>query len=280
MGWFEHAPLWIIWPTLSMALFIAMAIGLFGGRFLQRRKPIECSESDNFLLSAALALLGLLIAFTFSMAAERFDARREALLQEANAVGTTYLRFQLLGEPYRTNLSKDLLSFLDARQAFFAAGADLYRVDRTDNATGQVEDRIWAMLRDWIVRHSGNTSNVSLMQATNDMFDLAASDRVAREAQVPLTIIRAIAIYSGIAALFLGQSLVARKNTHLFAGAMVLILVALSIALILDIDRPATGTITVSTAPFDRAVDSIKRMESIRTRSGVGYHEPGNLPRR
>jgi hypothetical protein len=198
------------------------------------------------------------------MASARFDARREALLQEANAVGTTYLRFQILDEPYRSTLSKDLISYLGTRQAFLAAGADLSAVDHADATTGEVENRIWATLTDWIRRHSGDTSNVSLLQATNDMFDLAAADRVMRETRVPLTIIRAIAIYSLIAAFLLGQSFAATKEKRPFAATIVLILVALSIALILDLDRPATGLITVSTVPFDRAVASIRATEAAR----------------
>jgi hypothetical protein len=265
MSWFEQSPLWAIWPTLSMALVIAMAIGYFGGRAVQGNTLPESSDGGPIFLSAAVGLLSLLIAFTFSLASERFDARRETLLQEANAVGTTYLRFQLPDEPYRSRLSRDLLSYLELRQAFFAAGADPSDVHRIDTATGRVENRIWATLRDWIRNHSGNTSNVPLMQATNEMFDLAASDRARRETHVPLTIIRTIAIYSVIVALFMGRSVVGKKTDHLLAAAIVLILVALSIALILDIDRPVTGTITVSAAPFDRAVDAIRQMDAART---------------
>jgi hypothetical protein len=265
MGWFEYAPLGMIWLALSLALLIAMAIGYAGSRLLRRRRErSETSENQSFLLSAALALLGLLIAFTFSMASARFDARRQALLEEANAVGTTYLRFQMLEEPYRSRLSADMLSYLDARRAFLSAGADLSAVERADEATGAVENRIWATLTDWIPRHPTDTANVSLMQATNDMFDLAASDRVVRETRVPLTIIRAIVMYSFIAALLLGQSFAARNDRNPFAAIVVFILVALSIALILDLDRPATGTITVSTTPFDRAVASIRAMEAAK----------------
>jgi hypothetical protein len=262
MGWLERAPLWIIWPTLSAVLLIAVAIGFFVGRLIERRRGQgETSDGVGFLLSAALGLLGLLIAFTFSMASERFDARRQAVLQESNAVGTTYLRFQLLDEPFRNTLSQELLSYLDARRSFFAAGADPSAVDRADSLTGEVENRIWTGLTDWVRSHSENTSNVALLQATNDMFDLAASDRAMREARVPLTIVRAITLYSLIAALLLGQSLAAKKDNHPIAAATIFVLVALSISLILDLDRPATGTITVSTTTFDRAVDSIRAME-------------------
>jgi len=244
-----------------------MEIGCFGSRLFQRgKRAVEPPDGQGFLLTAALALLGLLIAFTFSMASGRFDERRQALLSEANAVGTTYLRFQIVDEPYRSELSADLLSYLDARSSFFAAGVDTPAIARADAATGRTETRMWSKLADWIRTHPGASANVSLMQATNDMFDLAASDRVVREARVPLTIIRAIALYALIAAVLLGQNFATRKHIHLFAAATVFVLVALSISLILDLDRPASGTITVSTAAFDRAAASIRAMEAARTK--------------
>jgi len=265
MAWFEQASLWIIWPVLSLGLLVSMAAGYFGGRLVRRGTDANgSSDGQGFLLSAALALLGLLIAFTFSMASARFDARRVVLLQEANAVGTTYLRFQILDEPYRSTLSKDLLSYLDARQAFFAAGSDPSAVDHADVATGKVENHMWATLADWVHRHPANTSNVSLMQTTNDMFDLAASDRVVRETRVPLTIIRAIALYSLIAAFLLGQSFAAKSEFRPFGAATVFVLVALAISLILDLDRPSNGTITISSVPFDRAADAIREMDAAR----------------
>ena len=265
MHWFEQAPLWIIWLTLSLSLIVAMVAGYSCGKLARRGiGESDSSDSQGFLMSAALALLGLLIAFTFSMASARLDARRGALLQEANAVGTTYLRFQIVDEPYRSALSKDLLSYLDARHAFFEAGADPSAVDRADDLTGRVESRMWDTLAGWVSRHEASTSNVSLLQATNDMFDLAASDRVVREARVPITIIRAIVIYSLIAAFLLGQSFAPKKDIRPFAATTVFVLVALAISLILDLDRPATGTITVSSVPFDRAAASIRAMETAR----------------
>ena len=265
MYWFEQAPLWIVWPTLSIGLIAAMVAGYMCGKLARRgRGDSDSSDSQGFLMSAALALLGLLIGFTFSMASSRLDARRGALLEEANAVGTTYLRFQIVDEPDRSALSKDLLSYLDARHAFFAAGASLSAVDRADNRTGEVENRMWDTLAGWISKHETNTSNVSLLQATNDMFDLAASDRVVREGRVPITIIRAIVVYSLIAAFLLGQSFAPKKDIRPFAATTVLVLVALAISLILDLDRPASGTITVSSVPFDRAAASIRAMETAR----------------
>ena len=240
-----------------------MAIGYFGRRLFHREtEPPESYDSHNFLLSAALALLGLLIAFTFSMASTRYDERRAALLREANAVERTSLRFDVVDEPHRATLSKDMLSYLDAREAFFAARADMTAVERADAWSNRVEHRIWTTLTDWIRLHPENTANAALMQAANEMFDLAATDRVERELHVPASITRAIAIYALIAAFLLGESSAVRKDHRPFAATIVFVLVALSLTLIVDLDRPATGTITVSTMPFDRAAAAIRAMET------------------
>lgn len=136
------------------------------------------------------------------------------------------------------------------------------RIDRTDAHTGDVETQIWKVLSATIRTHPTATFNPSILQTTNDMFDLAASDRTIREAHVPVTIIRALTVYSLIAALLLGQNLASARERHLIGAASLLVLVALAMALILDLDRPATGTITVSTIPFDRAAAAIKAMET------------------
>jgi hypothetical protein len=272
MAWLERAPLLVIWPSLVLAFLVALFVGYRGRWVIARiRGTAESGEKSDeavgFLLSAALALLGLLIAFTFSMAAQRFDARRHMLMEEANAVGTTYLRFQLLDEPNRTALSGLLLSYLDSRLAFFSAGSNSKAVAQADARTSALEPKMWKFLSASVRAHPTATFNSPLLETTNDMFDLAASDRAARDTRVPLTILRAITLYSIIAALLLGQSLACAREPHLIAATTLFVLVGLSITLILDLDRPATGTITVSSAPFVRVADSIRAMEKARTHS-------------
>ena len=91
------------WPAL-LAVMLAIALPLMAeaGRSLRRRraeKGVSGREESDQFASSALALLGLLIAFTFSMASERFETRRELVVAEANAISTAYLRSQLFDAP-------------------------------------------------------------------------------------------------------------------------------------------------------------------------------------
>ena len=257
--------------ALAASLVLAQEIGyrtqrLFDRRRLARGTAGEGKSEDGigYLLSAALALLGLLIAFTFSMAAERFDARRILVIEEANAVGTTYLRYQLLDEPDRASLSALLVSYLNTRSNFFVTSSDPHELARSDARTDAVEDRIWARLTAVIRVHPQATINPSLLQATNDMFDFASTDRAARDARVPVTILRVLELYALIAALILGHSLAASRSRHFVSATALFVLVSLAISLILDLDRPTTGTIKVSSARFESAVAGIKAAEALK----------------
>ena len=92
---------------IAVVLFAAMGVMAVLGALLQRRHagPPDRSEKkeggqEGYVVSAVLGLLALLMGFTFSLAVDRFDARRVLVLQEANAIGTAYLRAQLLASPW------------------------------------------------------------------------------------------------------------------------------------------------------------------------------------
>jgi hypothetical protein len=273
MHWIEDAPLWLILPSFALALVLAHEIGYRTRRLIDARRAArgtvpaaDTEDGIGYLLSAALALLALLIAFTFSMAAQRFDARRLLLVDEANAVGTVYLRYQLLDEPDRSKLSDLLVSYLDARSRFFAADSE-EALAAPDARSDDIEARIWTLLSADLRTHPQATINPSLLQATNEMFDLASSDRAARTARVPVTILRALGLYAVIAALILGHSLASGRNRHFISATALFVLLSLAFTLILDLDRPTKGTIQISSAHFDRAAAGIRAAEKSKAQA-------------
>ena len=97
-GFLARGQLWLV----GLALFLVMLLSAQGGAALRKRlaRPTGDAEAaEGYLLSATLALLGLLIAFTFSLAISRFDARRQLVVNEANAIGTAWLRAGLASSP-------------------------------------------------------------------------------------------------------------------------------------------------------------------------------------
>jgi hypothetical protein len=120
--WLNNGPLLMIGAVLLGAMCLAAGAGVLLQPLGRPRKDDESgSGQEGYIVSAVLGLLALLLGFTFSMAADRFDARRLLVLDEANAIGTAYLRAQLLPEPHRTRTSELLVRYTDNRIALAKA---------------------------------------------------------------------------------------------------------------------------------------------------------------
>ena len=262
MLWLERIPLWIIGLVILVVLIVAAQLG-YAVRQLMRRKGMDEPSSDGFgyLLSAALALLGLLIAFTFGEAAERFDARRLLVVDEANAIGTTYLRIQAMDDVPKAALSQLMVQYARTREGFFAAGEDLAAVRKAEARTDDLQNRIWTATVAVVRANPTATINPSVLQTTNDMFDLAASRYAAMEARMPITVLRTLLVYVVIAAALIGYGL-GQGRRQIVISVTLFAVLSLAFCLILDIDRPRAGTVTVSQAPMDRAVASLESMEA------------------
>lgn len=126
---FNRAPIWVIGPGLFLFLCVAAETGFRLQQWLDRRSPAmdEKGGGAGHILGVSLGLMSLLLSFTFSIAISRYDARRALVLEEANPIGTTYQRADILPEPLRTALIGPLRDYTQVRIAFYEAGDDLNR---------------------------------------------------------------------------------------------------------------------------------------------------------
>lgn len=264
MHWLESAPLWIMGLSLLVGLIVAEQIGYAGRKLTLRRGDDEASgEGLGYIISAALALLGLLIAFTFGAAADRYDTRRQLVVEEANAIGTTYLRVQALDVAPKAALSALMVQYGHVRQSFFDAGEDQARLQQSKTRAEDLQNRIWAQVVAVVRANPTATTNPSLLQATNTMFDLAASRSAALDARLPISVLRALVAYALISAAIIGYSM-AQGRRQIIASAALYVALSLAICLILDLDRPRSGTITVSQTPMAQAIASMERTEAAK----------------
>lgn len=176
------------------------------------------------LESAMLGLLALMIAFTFSMALSRFDARRDAVLNEANAISTTALRARLLPEPNRAETLKLLTEYVQIRLDIIRTGTSL-------------AERKAAVVRLFI-------------ESLNLMIDDQGKRLAALRSRVPNIVLVALFAIAAVAGAFAGYaSALDAKRTRLPVYAMGLLIAAV-IFLILDLDRPSSGFITNNQQPM------------------------------
>jgi len=252
--WLNQASLLVI----AASLFVAMCGAAAVASLLQHYGPTGRGQppgadgesgQEGYIVSAVLGLLALLLAFTFSLAVDRFDTRRHLVLEEANAIGTAYLRAQLLPEPHRTRMTQLLVAYTDNRVALAKAApgsATQQQLLRTND--GLITD-IWAATSASFDSIKGLPFSSAYLGSINALIDLDASRKTARAARVPGEVFAILFIYLVTTAGVLGYVL--RGARGRFAAAFLLGLLTLSLMLIIDIDRPTLGGIVESQQPME-----------------------------
>lgn len=235
---------WLTTAGVMLALLAAREAGYWIHRRRLRDGSVAAGE-DGFTLSSVLGLLALLVGFTFSMSLSRFDTRRELVLQESNAIGTTWLRVQLLDEAGRNELNPILRAYVAERIVYGAAKTE-HEQNESYARASVIQNRFWqAMARD--TTSIRTTPLYSLVvSTTNEMFDLAASRKAARAAHIPQRVLVVLLIYTLIVAFLVGYE----KGRSRWASTMLFVLLLIAGALILDIDQPVRGAVQVSQQPM------------------------------
>lgn len=251
-------PFWL----LAILVFGGMALAAWAGYAIRKRTERLASPEDEeegskegLVVSSVMGLLALLIGFTFSLAIDRFDTRRERVLMEANAIGTTYLRAQLLEEPHRTRISGLLVRYTDlslalsqARQGTPAQNALLQKNDA-------VVTELWSATVAAFPSIRSYDFSSSFLESMNELIDLNAARQQARKARVPTEIFVILYFYQVIAAGVIGYVLIGRGGRR--TGILLLFLFGLSLVLVIDVDYPSGGGISVSQAPMVRLKETL-----------------------
>ena len=245
----------------AAALAAALLLGMLGclelGRRLGRRRLArhpEPEEGVGALDGAVYGLFGLLIAFTFSGAAARFDARRDLVVREANAIGTAYLRVDLLQPEAQATLRPLYRRYVEARlEAHRASQAREGAPDLSRTAGLQAE--IWrtSVAAAQAARDPGVVTLV--VGALNEMFDVTTTRLAASRMHPPLVVYALLYLFGLASSLVAGwaQARNAERSwlhALVYAGAM-----AASVYVILDMEFPRLGLVRVD--DFDRLLAEV-----------------------
>ena len=141
----DSAAMFVLLPGLFLCFLLFVEIGRrLGARWVDEEETERERVVLNTIETAIYALLGLMIAFTFSGAAERFDARRSLTVQEGNAIGTAYLRLDLLPAAAQPALREKFRRYTEARIAVYQALPDLEASNTHVARAGALQGQIWA----------------------------------------------------------------------------------------------------------------------------------------
>lgn len=198
---------------------------------------------------AVFGLMGLLVAFTFSGAGARFDARRHLIGQETNAIGTAYLRVDLLPAASQPQLRDDFRNYVDVRLGY-------YRNLGQDNAMAQAEldrsvalqQKIWAESVAGCEKVNFSATTSLVLSSLNEMIDITTTRAVALETHPPTVIYWALGVLVLAGALLAGYGMAEAKTRSWLHMLIYSTILVLAVYVILDLEYPRVGWVRIDTA--------------------------------
>jgi hypothetical protein len=250
---FDQIPGWLILIG-TIVLFATMTeLGVRLARW-RRRTDDDKKTQAGVLLGALLALLGLSLAFSFSIAESRFVERRQLVLEEANAIGTTYLRASLLPPPHRANAEELLREYVEMRI-----------VESPGQLTGAIErsealhQELWA---EAVAASEAKPDPITslFVQSLNQVIDLHEERlTVALHQRLPGVILLTLYLVALLAMGTLGYSMGLSRTRTILPSLAVIAAVAIVLLLIIDLDRPFQRVFEVDQAAIEDVRETISR---------------------
>ena len=243
----DALPLWGLFAGIVVVILLAIEGGYRLGRWRRQHTDQEKEAPVGTAVAAALALLAFLMAFTFGSAATRHEARRGILLDEVNAIRTTYLRTGFLPEPHRTTIRRLLREYVDIRLAAVEDGDLKGGIERSEELHG----RLWSQVVAVAEKDPHSITIGLFIQSVNELIDLHAKRVSAvRRSRIPVTIWGALFAVSLLSLGTMGYHSGLSRTRRSPASLAVVVSFAVTIWLIADLDRPQEGLIRVSQQPM------------------------------
>jgi hypothetical protein len=243
--------------TLSTGgLFVAMLVLLEVGRRVGARRAAQEGEAAGagVVDGAVFALLGLLIAFTFSGAASRFDDRRKLIVEEANAIGTAYLRIDLLPAAAQGDLRELFRRYLDTRLAAYRALPDMAAAKVELDRAAALQQEIWAKA---VAASAGTQATVLVLPALNQMIDITTTRTMSAQAHPPAVIFALLFGLALLGALLAGYAMAGAKGRNWMHMTTFALALAGAIYVILDLEYPRLGLIRADA--FDHVLVELRQ---------------------
>jgi hypothetical protein len=245
---FFSLPSWALGLLILAVIGGATAVGYTTGRYL-RQHEAKLREPFGVLQGALLGVVGLILAFGLSLAVGRYEARRAATVDEANAIGTSYLRAQLISEPARTRSLELFPRYADLAIQISGEVPGSSGIRRTTGAEGVIQRRLWNLAGQSMAGAPAASAPRLYVDSLNETFDAQSARLSALNNRVPGPVLTLEVIGAAVAVglLSLHISVLGRGLVAMVAAAALMTLLLL---VTFDLDRPARGLIKVPDTPL------------------------------
>jgi hypothetical protein len=244
----DVVPIWALFVGTIVAVLASIELGYLLGQYMHRRSEDEKESPVSAIAGTVLGLVAFILAFTFGIVFNRYDARKDLVKQEANAIGTAWLRSDFLPEPDRAEAKGLIRDYLEKSLAFVQGrDASAERARTAISETRQLLDRLWEMA----VAHARQDMNSDVaalyVESLNEVINLRALRiAVVRQARMPAFIWVMLFSLTGLGMMSVGYQTGIAGSKRSMARPILAASFALVIALIAALDRPDSGVLRVS----------------------------------
>lgn len=254
--------------TLLGLMLVANEIGYRIGYRSSSPDTEGTRSRTNATLTSMLGLLALLLGFTFSMSIQRFDNRSDNVISEANAIGTASLRVGLLPEPIKKEARKLMDQYAKLRIESGEAKLTQNELrDKDHNEAEQIQKQLWALGLKAVEIDARPTISGYFIQSLNALIDTYGSRVAAVDKRIPPPVIILLYVVTIITMLVMGFAAGLHRSRSNLSMLGLSLLIALTIFLIIDMERPRRGLIQVSQ-------ETLQELSPVQSSNGMNTNAP------
>jgi hypothetical protein len=250
--WMDQLPLWGVFSLTVVCVFLAICIGMVLGLSISRRPEHEKEAPLGTVVGSLLGLVAFMLAFSFGITAQIFQARRQLLLDEVNAIGTAYLRAGLLAEPHGGEIRSLLREYVDLRVNL--AKEDLSqnpeKFHETVSRCEALQDQMWAHAVSISQADRHSPIDALFIDSLNTMIDLQTSRITTASYRLPQIIWYTIYLITIISMFMVGYQTGLSGKSNLKVGIMLALTFSAVLFLMVDLDRATEGYFRLSQKPM------------------------------
>ena len=249
----DALPLWTVYLLTIGLSFLAVELGYRFGKYWKRRRPDEQENQIEPMIAATLGLWAFLLAFLVSIATGRFDVRRSLVVDEANSIGTTYLRAGYLPEPGASKSRELLREYASVRLQL--TELDTYPAAR--QRSEEIQVHLWGIAEDLARTQPANPVLAIYIDSLNQTIDLHTARITALTVgRIPFANYAGMYLVAILALFMLGFQSGINGNRDLVVTTALILIFSGIMLLIIDLDRPWGGLLRVSVQPIQDLISS------------------------
>jgi drug/metabolite transporter superfamily protein YnfA len=249
----DTIPMWVLFVLTVISMLAAIEGGYRFKKYLKQKSPEDADVGLGALAGASLALMAFLLAFVVGYGGNINTERRNLVVEDANAIGTTYLRAGYLEEPIRTEARDLLYEYTEIR----ATEIEPAELGEALARSEEIQNQLWADV-ETLARERNSPSTSLYINTVNDMIDLH-SERVAVGLiiRIPPAIILGLYLVGLLATFLVGMQSGEGERRNYVAHVVLVLTISIVFLLIVDLDRSNEGFLQISNEPMNQLLRQI-----------------------